>query len=230
MQKEIQSMLALIVSGQVCNHEMAWGIAKGLQIEKELCEAILPSSEMVFVEGNADIASFSICNHPVTQREYLSIMGKNPSHFQRSAQWLDNPVEMVNFHDCIAFCERLSELTGKNYCLPTEEEWEYAARGGKYTQGFQYAGSNQVEDVAWYRIKSTKRVKMKQANELGLYDMSGNVCEWCNTNISSYRVLRGGSWFAYSAFNFRSAYRSYDYPTDASITDGFRLVIRPSVL
>ena len=137
-------------------------------------------------------------------------MGSNPSRYTGD----DNlPVEQVSWKDVQEFIQKLNALTGKTYRLPTEAEWEYAARGGNQSQGYKYAGSNTVGDVAWHYGNSdhkTHPVGQKQPNELGLYDMSGNVWEWCQdwygdysssaqTNPTgpssgSYRVLRGGSW------------------------------------
>ena len=126
------------------------------------------------------------------------------------------PVDGVSWNDCQEFITRLNQLTGMNFRLPTEAEWEYAARGGNKSQGYKYSGSNTIGDVAWYYDNSssqTHEVKTKQANELGIYDMSGNVSEWCQdwygnysgssqtnptgSSSGSYRVLRGGEWYHY---------------------------------
>ena len=145
----------------------------------------------------------------VTQALWEAVMGSNPSYFKGS----NLPVERVSWEDCQEFISRLNSLTGENFSLPTEAEWEYAARGGNKSKGYKYSGSNNIDHVAWcYGSISgnTHAVKQKQANELGLYDMSGNVYEWCldwygsyssgsQTNpigpsSGEYRVLRGGSW------------------------------------
>jgi len=138
-------------------------------------------------------------------------MGKNPSTFTG-----DNlPVEQVSWNKTQDFIKKLNQKTGKNYRLPTEAEWEYAARGGNKSKGYKYAGSNNINDVAWYTSNSnskTHEVGTKLPNELGIYDMSGNVWEWCSDwygenyygsspsnnpkgpGTGDDRVLRGGSW------------------------------------
>jgi formylglycine-generating enzyme required for sulfatase activity len=156
------------------------------------------------------LSDFYIGETEVTQELWEAVMGGNPSDFKGS----NRPVERVSWNDCQEFIRKLNEMTGQKFRLPTEAEWEYAARGGKNSKGYKYSGSNYVEDVAWYAYNcggTHHAVKTKQPNELGIYDMSGNVWEWCNdwygdyssnaqTNPTapskgSYRVYRGGSWF-----------------------------------
>ena len=215
--------------------------------------------EMVFVEGgefimgrndgNKDekplhtvtISSFYIAKYQVTQKEWFEIMGRNPSYFEG-----DNlPVNSVSWIDAQIFITKLNKKTGKNYRLPTEAEWEYTARGGNKSKGYKYAGSNNIDDVAWYNVNSsgnTHPVGTKKSNELGIYDMSGNVREWCQDwyDENYYRispnnnpkgpdkgticVLRGGSWFNYG-FNCRSANRGRSYPNNGFDFIGFRLVL-----
>ncbi|MCQ2148497.1 MAG: formylglycine-generating enzyme family protein, partial [Bacteroidales bacterium] len=130
------------------------------------------ASDMVYVESDA--GSFYICKYEVTQRLWKEVMGDNPSQMQGD----DLPVEQVSWNDCQAFITKLNELTGKSYRLPTESEWEYACRGGKYSKGYEYSGSDDIDKVAWYDGNSEGKshpVGQKQPNELGLYDMSGNV-------------------------------------------------------
>ena len=164
---------------------------------------------------------YYIGKYEVTQALWQAVMGNNPSYFKGG----NLPVEYVSWDDCQEFISKLNNMTGKKFRLPTEAEWEYAARGGKKGRGCQYSGSNNLSDVAWYKDNSdskTHAVGSKQANELGIYDMSGNVCEWCQdwydsyssssqvnptgANSGSYRVFRGGSW-DHTAGIYRSSYR-----------------------
>lgn len=149
------------------------------------------ASDMVYVEQ--DTGSFYICKYEVTQKLWSEVMKENPSQMQGD----DLPVEQVNWDDCQAFIGKLNTITGKKYRLPTEAEWEYACRGGKHSRGYAYSGSNDLDKVAWYDANSdgtTHPVGQKQPNELGLYDMSGNVWEWCQDQNEHSRVCRGGSW------------------------------------
>ena len=133
------------------------------------------------------LSSFSIGQTEVTQELWQAVMGNNPSEF-RSAK---HPVEKVSWDDCQEFIMKLNALTGKGFRLPTEAEWEFAARGGNRSQGYKFSGSNNIDDVAWYDGNSSGRthdVATKLPNELGLYDMSGNVFEWCQDSYDSYRV------------------------------------------
>ena len=147
----------------------------------------------------------------VTQALWQAVMGNNPSNWKG-----DNlPVETISWNDCQEFIKKLNQLTGRTFALPTEAQWEFAARGGNQSIGYKYAGSNNLGEVAWFRDNSNREthpIAQKKANELGLYDMSGNVWEWCNDwydytyyelspernpqgPISSVnRVLRGGCW------------------------------------
>ena len=165
-------------------------------------------------------------------------MGNNPSNFKG-----DNlPVENVSWKDCQEFLSKLNNTTGKTFRLPTEAEWEYAARGGKKSRGYQYSGSSNLSDVAWYEDNSgnkTHDVGSKQANELGIYDMSGNVWEWCQdkygkyssssqtnptgANSGSKRVIRGGSWEIID-WGCRSSCRYGNTPDDRGNSFGLRLV------
>lgn len=143
----------------------------------------------------------------VTQALWKAVMDYNSSYFKG-----DNlPMESVSWNDCQEFISELNHVTGKNFRMPTEAEWEYAARGGNKSRGYQYSGSNNLSDVAWYDGDKTHPVETKQPNELGIYDMSGNVREWCQDWYGIYssssqtnpqgptngvnRISRGGSWF-----------------------------------
>ena len=187
------------------------------------------------------LSDYMIGETEVTQELWKAVMGSNPSFFSGT----NLPVERVSWDDCQTFVTKLNQLTGRNFRLPTEAEWEYAARGGQKSKGYKYAGSNALSDVAWYRDNSSRKthpVKQKKANEFGLYDMSGNVWEWCQdwygnysssaqTNpkgpsSGSYRVNRGGSWDN-GASNCRVANRYSDSPGDRYSSLGFRVVLLP---
>ena len=182
---------------------------------------------------------YYIGKYEVTQALWQAVMGSNPSYFKGD----DLPVEKVSWNDCQDFISKLNAMTGKRFRLPTEAEWEYAARGGKKSRGYQYSGSNTLGDVAWYSDNSGKKthaVGTKQPNELGIYDMTGNVWEWCQDWYGSYsrspqtnptgavrgsfRVGRGGSWYL-SAWNCRSSYRDFGTPVSRYIYQGLRLVL-----
>ena len=131
------------------------------------------------------LSSYYMGETEVTQALWKAVMGNNPSRFKG-----DNlPVENVSWNDCQEFIRKLKQKTGKNFRLPTEAEWEYAARGGKKSNGYKYSGSNNIGSVAWYDDNSSNQihaVKGKRLNELGLYDMSGNVWEWCSDWYGQY--------------------------------------------
>ncbi|WP_072927861.1 SUMF1/EgtB/PvdO family nonheme iron enzyme [Microcystis aeruginosa] len=194
------------------------------------------------------VNSFAIGKYPVTQAQYQAVMGTNPSHFKNNS-WLknnqQNPVENVSWNDAKAFCQKLSQITGKTYRLPTEAEWEYACRAGTTTRYYFGDDANQLGDYAWYDGNSqdkTHPVGQKKPNAWGLYDMSGNVFEWCEDNWhdsyenaprdgsawlirdNHFQILRGGSWCSHPVL-CRSASRSLvnrrDYPLNFL---GFRVV------
>ena len=188
------------------------------------------------------LSSYYIGETEVTQELWEAVMGSNPSYFSGSQK----PVENVSWNDCQEFITKLNELTGENFRLPTEAEWEYAARGGNKSKGYKYSGSNTIGNVAWYDDNSsstTHDVKTKQANELGIYDMSGNVWEWCQDWYSSTyyssspsnnptgptsgsdRVLRGGSWYDYSG-SCRVSNRGSSIPGGVGGDCGFRLILQ----
>lgn len=185
------------------------------------------------------LSSYYIGQTEVTQALWEAVMGTNPSNFKGA----DLPVEKVSWDDCQTFIKKLNALTGQTFRLPTEAEWEYAARGGAKSKGYQYSGSNNLGEVAWYTDNSggkTHAVGTKRANELGLYDMSGNVWEWCQDWYGSYsssaqtnpqgassgsnRVDRGGSWDN-NAWNCRVAIRCWSSPGYRGYFLGLRLVL-----
>ena len=186
------------------------------------------------------LSSYYISQTEVTQELWREVMGTNPSYFLGDVQ---RPVEKVSWNDCQTFLTRLNELTGKNFRLLTEAEWEFAARGGNKSKGYKYAGSNTIDSVAWYSGNAGGKphaVATKAPNELGLYDMSGNVYEWVNDwygsynsgektdptgpATGSYRVLRGGGW-QYYATDCRVSYRGGSEPTYTSGDMGLRLAL-----
>ena len=185
------------------------------------------------------LSSYYICKYEVTQALWRAVMGSNPSNFKGN----NLPVENVSWYDCQTFIKRLNSYTGRNFRLPTEAEWEFAARGGNYSRHYKYSGSNHIDDVAWYIDNSNKRphpVGTKQPNELGLYDMSGNVGEWCSDwdssyssysqtnptgpNSGSFRVHRGGFW-RYNARYCRTPERNSKTPDYCVNYIGLRLVL-----
>lgn len=192
---------------------------------------------------NVTVSSFYIGKYEVTQKEWVEIMGSNPSYFKGD----DLPVEMVSWNNIQEYIRKLNAKTGQKYRLPTEAEWEYAAKGGASTgsaTASKYSGSDNIDEVAWYwdnSGKQTHSVGLKKPNELGIYDMSGNVWEWCSDwygekyysesaskdpkgpGSGDFRVLRGGSWGNLD-FGCRSANRSWGSPGFRSNIDGFRLV------
>ena len=222
------------------------------------------SFEMVYVEGGSfdmgatyeqgdgvwdnekpahsvTLSDYYIGKCEVTQELWEAVMGSNPS-FSKGAQY---PVEQVSWNDCQEFISRLNSLTGRTFRLPTEAEWEYAARGGNKSRHYKYSGSGNIDDVAWHDGNSggtTHAVGTKTANELWIYDMSGNVWEWCydwkgsysagaQTNpqgpsSGTYRVLRGGSW-NYNASYCRVSNRNYNDPDFSFNGLGLRLVLVP---
>ena len=175
----------------------------------------------------------------VTQALWKAVMGNNPSYFKG-----DNlPVEYVSYNDVKEFITKLNQKTGKTFRLPTEAEWEYAARGGGKSKGYKYSGSNNIDDVAWYKGNSNNKthpVKTKRSNELGIYDMSGNVYEWCSNwygvysspsqtnptgpSSGSIHVFRGGSWGSCAKI-CRASYRNHAFLSFLSSRLGFRLVM-----
>ena len=202
--------------------------------------------------------SYHIGKYEVTQAQWEAVMGTSLEE-QRALSTLDDgivgegadyPMYYVSWNEAQEFCRKLSEKTGKKYVLPTEAQWEYAARGGKKSKGYKYSGSNDIDEVAWYQYNSdneTHRVGTKKANELGIYDMSGNVREWCSDWYArrydeddtdnprgpvgpdiggSARVGRGGRW-SREARLCRVSARGYA-PSVVRVSDfGFRVACLP---
>ena len=187
------------------------------------------------------LSDYYIGETEVTQALWQAVMGNNPSSFKGNS----NPVECVSWNDCQEFIRKLNSLTGRTFRLPTEAEWEFAARGGNNSKGYKYSGSKNINGVAWYKNNSgskTHAVKTKSPNELGLYDMTGNVWELCQDWYGSYssnaqtnpkgpssgsgRVLRGGSWGGDARY-CRVSDRGSTSPGDGGFHYGLRLVLVP---
>lgn len=212
------------------------------------------SMKMIWVEGgtfrmgsnfnkfeepihNVTLSGYWMAETEVTRSQWSAVMGSGGKS--------NYPMRLVSYDEALEFCEKLSAMTGKRYTLPTEAQWEFAARGGNKSRGYNYSGSNQLTDVSWYSQNSKNEahaVKGLKPNELGLYDMSGNVWEWCLDYYGDYRVtdvtdpqgprsgkervLRGGSCDG-SATNCRVANRNCDLPTNKRSNNGFRVVCIP---
>ncbi len=208
----------------------------------------LPDSTIKKLTRKTKLDSYHIGKYEVTQAQWKAVMGTDPSYFKG-----DNlPVEQVSWAEAQEFCKKLSEKTGKKYVLPTEAQWEYAARGGVHKTKTKYAGSNDIEAAAWYRENSydlgyshpdygTHPVGTKKANALSLYDMSGNVWEWCSDWYmdgydkaddlnpqgpagGAYRVVRGGCWI-YNAGYCRVSARLNVDPDFRNADLGFRVAV-----
>jgi formylglycine-generating enzyme required for sulfatase activity len=207
--------------------------------------------EMVFVAGGDFImgggdqperpftlSSFFIGKYEVTQAQYNAIMGNKWGSFRGCN---DCPVESISWNHVQQFIQKFNARTGENYRLPTEAEWEYAARGGNMSKGYIYSGSNDINAVGWYDSNSERKthpVGLKQSNELGIYDMTGNVWEFCSDwynyyvvgsqhnpigpSFGEFRVARGGSWFN---FPIHTSYRNSIEPDKMTDGLGFRLVL-----
>ena len=180
------------------------------------------------------VGNYAIGRYEVTQADWVEVMGSNPSRFYHCEEC---PVENVSWNEVTDFITKANTKYGRHFRLPTEAEWEYAARGGKESKGYIHAGSNTLDEVAWYNTNSGNKTHItgtKSANELGLYDMSGNVWEWCQDTWGPYlgcaepaadasrRVLRGGSWVNVNNY-CRVAVRRWSNVTGWNSYDGFRL-------
>ena len=189
-----------------------------------------------FPAHEVTVSSFSIGQTEVTQELWIAVMGTNPSYCSSfNGRYEDDfrrPVEDVSWQYCKTFIDSLNKLTGRHFRFPTEAEWEFAARGGNQSKGYKYAGSNNVDEVAWHQFNCyrlglpTQPVGTKKPNELGLYDMSGNVDEWVQDWMSDYteeaqvnptgprtgtkKVFRGGAWQIIQRWQ-RCATRAEDY-------------------
>ncbi|MCL2246945.1 MAG: formylglycine-generating enzyme family protein [Lentimicrobiaceae bacterium] len=186
------------------------------------------------------LSSFYIAKYTVTQEVWRAVMGENPSYFKGDLL----PVETVSWYDAQDFIGKLNTITGNKYRLPTEAEWEYAARGGNQSKGFKYSGSNDIDVVAWYKENNngtTHPVGTKAPNELGIYDMSGNISEWCSDwygtytaesqinpvgpSTGTFKIRRGGNWQNPNLITFRISSRGGTTIHSRFNSFGFRLVL-----
>ena len=191
------------------------------------------SFKMIKVEGNGN--PYYIGETEVTQGLWQAVMGNTISDQRDKANtsWSlgavgsDYPMYFVNYDDCEQFVRRLNSLTGRNFRVPSESEWKYAAKGGSYTHNYEHSGSNNVEEVGWVSTNGNNTqhlVKMKKANELGIYDMSGNVCEWTNSMQNSYRIGLGGSFSSKMVIN--PITHNYTFESTGRYSNlGFRLAL-----
>ena len=213
---------------------------------KNMINSLVRIDAGTFKRGEQQVTiskAFLIGKYEVTQAQWRAVMGNNPAKYKGA----DRPVESVNWNDAMAFCEKLNDYgyapRGYKFTLPTEAQWEYAARGGNKSKGYEYSGSNDINEVAWYHEKHHD-VGTKKPNELGLYDMSGNVWEWCldwyggygdekevtdpqGPQSGSSRVQRG-SWYT-DAKGCQVADRNFCDPDDRDryVGIGFRLALVP---
>ena len=184
------------------------------------------------------VKDFMIGKYQITQAQWKSVLSKNPSHFKG-----DNlPVECVSWDDVQDFISKLNALKGRQYRLPTEAEWEFAARGGNRSKGYKYSGGNNPDNVAWYYHNSKDKIHpvgKKSPNELGIYDMSGNVYEWCSDWCGDYdskpqtnpkgptsgdcRISRGGCWLSGASYTRASLRYVELWPENLCAILGFRL-------
>lgn len=263
MAKRIVSLFLLVLLGQVLYAQSSSSVTKEIEVNGAKFKMIYVAGGTFTMGATAEqdgyendetpthqvtLSDYFIGETEVTQELWYAVMGNNPSKFTRRSR---NPVDNVSWDDCQEFIKKLNQLTGKNFRLPTEAEWEYAARGGNMSRGYKYSGSNNIEDVAWYYENAcdgvgssspdfgTHQVGIKSPNELGIYDMSGNVLEWSSdwygsyssmaqtdpsgAGSGSYRVLRGGSWSGKARY-CRVAKRGSLTPDFRSGILGLRLV------
>ncbi|MGL5960046.1 MAG: formylglycine-generating enzyme family protein [Bacteroidales bacterium] len=224
--------------------------AKGIEFEMVLVEGGTFSMGCTTEQGTdcdmderpshrVTLSDYYIGKYEVTQSLWYNVMEENNSYSKGE----ELPVENVSWEECIKFTQKLSEIVGKNFRLPTEAEWEFAARGGTKSKGYKYAGSNNAREVAWFwdnSNKTSRKVGSGKPNELGIYDMSGNVYEWCSdwaglystraqTNpkgspVGNERILRGGSWYSPEG-NCRNSLRFTNSPENAYRNGGLRLAL-----
>lgn len=216
---------------------------------KNMINSLVRIDAGTFKRGEQQVTiskAFLIGKYEVTQAQWLAVMGNNPASLKSA----DHPVEDVSWNDAMEFCKKLNDMglapAGYKFSLPTEAQWEYAARGGNKSKGYVFSGSNDIKEVAWYAGNSsriTHDVGDKKPNELGLYDMTGNVWEWCLDRYGDYgdekevtdpqgpadsplRVLRGGG-YSHDVRSCQMARRGYSFTVGRGDYIGFRLALVP---
>lgn len=245
---EVGPILTQEISGdlflaEVCNLQLEM-----IRVEGGSMEIGATSEQIQFAEPNehpsfnVTLPTFYISKYPITQNIWERVMGYNKSHFnQKSGDYGSYPAERLTHDEAIEFVRRLSKITNTPFSLPSEEEWEYAARGGQKSGHYLFAGSNDIDEVAWYNDNARRTshpVGQKKPNELGLYDMCGNVWEWTSTPAHSYEteampggnvfIRRGGSWW-HEAKNCRVSCRYASDHSKKTSGLGLRVVIRENV-
>ena len=231
MKRLIISLFAMATAGFAAaqNGEVREFTANGVKFEMVCVDGGTYNMGEPGKQEETEVDGFMIGRTEVTQELWKAVMGKNPSTARGRGKEL--PVESVSWNDCKEFIEKLNQLTGQKFRMPTEEEWEYAARGGNKSSGFKFSGGDTMGKVGWYSKNSessTHQVATKTPNELGIYDMSGNVWEWCSDayeGVESLQyVIRGG------CFNDTSQAcwiwnRSKNHPTSRIDICGLRLAM-----
>jgi formylglycine-generating enzyme required for sulfatase activity len=255
MKKVFILLVASLLGGGSFGEDLSNAPANGTAYRCQIYDCTSIPVDMVFVKGGTlqnkntsgtiAVGDFYIGKYEVTQKQWLDVMGSYPGTAPSSTYGVgDNfPMYYVSWNDAQTFITKLNAMNGggNNFRLPTEAEWEYAAKGGSSQQSYTYAGSNTVGDVAWYTSNSSSKTHAKEtkvANSIGIYDMSGNVWEWCQDWVGgsggegaipiptptsgSSRMNRGGSWYNVMS-NCTVSYRSGSSPDDRNFDHGFRL-------
>lgn len=262
-------LLCLLIIGSVsCGKEDKTYVPFEPELQEDYTETVFGMSlDMVYVKGGVfemgatveqeedayddekpvrkiRLDSYHIGKYEVTQAQWRAVMGSDPVVSYLYGEGDNYPAYFISWDMAQEFCKRLSEKTGEKYVLPTEAQWEYAARGGNKSKHFKYAGGDIMYEVAWYSENAATRthpVGTKKPNELGIYDMSGNINEWCSDwyaeydekdnynpqgpEEGTYRIRRGGCWFTdikYCRVSFRN-----DFPRSKLLYFGFRVVRLP---
>jgi formylglycine-generating enzyme required for sulfatase activity len=209
---------------------------------------------------NVELSDFYIGKYQVTQKLWNEVMGRSirtqlylANSKVLNGEGAEYPIYYVTYNESLDFCSKLNKLLSKQlpkgykFCLPTEAQWEYAARGGNKSDGYRYSGGNEIDEIAWYEDNSNKhthKVGTKVKNELGIFDMCGNVFEWCldwygdfyyeksplinpkGPDSGTARVVRGGSWNT-KPHHCRVSFRHGTSPSNRSFDNGFRVVLSP---